>query len=43
MRRMEFTTADLIDAHGDVPVTFVPGAWLYSDEDGLVVSPRALL
>ncbi|MER5423658.1 ribonuclease E activity regulator RraA [Streptosporangium roseum] len=32
----------------DVPVTFgevtfVPGAWLYSDEDGLVVSPRALL
>ncbi|MEV0421817.1 ribonuclease E activity regulator RraA [Streptosporangium canum] len=32
----------------DVPVTFgevtfVPGAWLYSAEDGLVVSPRALL
>ncbi|WP_433245120.1 ribonuclease E activity regulator RraA [Streptosporangium sp. CA-135522] len=32
----------------DVPVTFgevtfVPGAWLYGDEDGLVVSPHALL
>ncbi|GAA4222872.1 regulator of RNase E activity RraA [Streptosporangium album] len=78
---MEFTTADLVDAHGDVldtaalgglslgikalgsnprksakegagdldvpvtfgEVTFVPGAWLYSDEDGIVVSPHALL
>ncbi|GGL10570.1 ribonuclease E activity regulator RraA [Planomonospora parontospora] len=31
----------------DVPVTFgevtfAPGAWLYSDEDGIVVSPHAL-
>lgn len=24
-------------------VTFRPGAWVYSDEDGIVVSPKALL
>lgn len=34
--------------HADEPVsfgglTFRPGEWVYSDEDGIVVSPRALL
>jgi regulator of RNase E activity RraA len=37
---MTFTTADLTDAHQDV--VFTPGDYLYADEDGIVVSARAL-
>jgi len=33
---MNFPTADLFDAHR------LPGDWLYSDEDGIVLSEAAL-
>jgi len=39
-RKTGYGTADIPVRFGDV--TFRPGDWVYSDEDGLIVSPTAL-